>query len=267
MSLRQYRWDSASIARVFLAILTGLVMQSVSIAQEESGRVDPLSDLQPEEPMAEEEEAGEPKKAASGERIEMLSKYDEALEQARLEQRPLLVILGAEWCGWCRKLEAEIDSDEGESILETWVVVKVDVDQEPEVAEKLAAHALPALRVLGTEENVVASTEGFMPIDELSAWLNGNVDAANPKIQRVLYQTAPPTEKDVRDLVAFLGNRSPTIRAAATERLVRFRSKAAGLVVDTVRNGKLSQRLAAIQVLQQWKCTCVQTRPLGTRFV
>jgi len=188
-----------------------------------------------------------------GKRIEIMDDYQEGLKIGRLEQRPVVVILGAIWCTWCRKLESELDSDDGASILQKWVVVKVDVDQDPEVAELLEASALPGIRVIGLDEKVIASREGYSPVKQLQEWLDSKQNEANPKIQRVLYEQGEPSEQDITELIQFLAHRSPNIRAAASDRLIRNRSLVAEDMIQTLKTGRLIQKLAALQVLATWR--------------
>lgn len=188
-----------------------------------------------------------------GKRIEIMDDYQEGLKMGRLEQRPVVVVLGAIWCNWCRKLESELDSNDGALILQKWVVVKVDVDQDPEVAELLEASALPGIRVIGLDEKVIASREGYSPVNQLQEWLDSKLNEANPKIQRVLYEQGEPTKQDITELIQFLAHRSPNIRAAASDRLIRNRSLVAEDMIQTLKTGRLIQKLAALQVLSAWR--------------
>lgn len=186
------------------------------------------------------------------ETIKPVDEFDEAVKLSQLHQRPILVVFGAKWCSWCRKLEEELAKEVAEKILTQWVVVKIDVDDYPEIATQMQASALPGLRVLGFDQSVIASKEGFLPIDELQAWLDESLSEADPKIQKVLYDTGPVTDAQIPKLIDYLGHRSPGIRNAALQRLVVDRRSAAK-VVDALRSGGLAQQLGAIQILQAWK--------------
>ena len=56
-------------------------------------------------PMAFEDD---PQQPSEPKRIGVQDDFDEAIKLSQLEQRPLLVIAGADWCTWCRKLEKEL---------------------------------------------------------------------------------------------------------------------------------------------------------------
>ena len=81
-------------------------------------------------------------------KVEIQTTYADAVREPQLHNR-LCWPCGADWCVWCRKLEAELETPAAESILKEWVVVKVNVDNEPEVATRLQASALPAVPFSG----------------------------------------------------------------------------------------------------------------------
>ena len=202
-----------------------------------------------------------PAMRSAGDRVELQDNYETALKLAELEHRPLLLILGAQWCSWCRKLEGEFDSKDADSILKQWIVVKVDVDAEPDIAQEMQANSLPGLRVLGTDQEIVASKEGYMPLVELQAWLDSSLPAADPTIQRVLFDSEAINQSDLAKLIEFLGNKSPNLRKAAERRLIGSRSVAAPALVETLRTGRLSQQLCALNILQTWQAPVAKIDP------
>lgn len=185
------------------------------------------------------------------EKVELQSDYEVAVREAQLRNRPLLVLLGADWCTWCRKLEEDLAKPEATSLLTQWIIVKVDVDDEPEIASRLEASALPGLRILDPLEKRVASREGYVELAELKTWLAAHRKSADPVLQRVLFDTSPPNEAAVEQLISLLGETSPTTRAAAMERLAAHPSKSATLLVETLKAGRLIQQLSAREVLRR----------------
>lgn len=201
--------------------------------------------------VADEDFTAQPAKR-QGERIDMLDDFEEATKLSLLEQRPVLAVLGAEWCTWCRKLEGELDTKDADAILKRWIVVKVDVDAAPDLAEKLQANALPSLRILGRDQKIIASSEGYLPVAELADWLSEHLAAADPAIQRVLYASGKLTSNDLKQLGGFLADSAVDVRTAAQERLLSSRGVAKGFVVDLLRTGNLAQQLSAVGVLRRW---------------
>lgn len=192
------------------------------------------------------------KQHESTKRIEVMADFDEAIKLSQLEQRPVLLIAGAEWCTWCRKLEKELGEDDAEPILTKWIVVKIDVDALPSLAEEFEVSSLPSLRVLSAERAVAAKRDGYLPLAELQAWLDEAAPQVDPSLTRVLYDTGLPDEDQLVKLVEFLGNRSPSLRQSAVRRLSDAQEVSAKPVIDVLKAGRLSQKLCAIDILRSW---------------
>lgn len=79
------------------------------------------------------------------------------------ENKPMLLVFGAEWCGWCKKLEKTTLSDPQmvEYINRTFVPIHIDVDQQRKVAEILEVESLPCTIVLSPEADLLGRFEGF----------------------------------------------------------------------------------------------------------
>ncbi len=185
-------------------------------------------------------------------RIEIVDDFEEAIKLSQLEQRPLLVIAGAQWCSWCRKLEQELAKKEAEPILKKWIVAKIDVDDSPELAEEFEVSSLPSLRVLSADRRVAAKQEGFMPLADLQAWLEEAAPQVDPSLTRVLYDKGTPDDSQLKQLVEYLGNRSPALRQSAARRLMDTRGVSAAPIITLMGSGRLSQKLSAIEILRGW---------------
>ncbi|MGD9854341.1 MAG: thioredoxin family protein [Planctomycetaceae bacterium] len=79
------------------------------------------------------------------------------------DNKPLLLVFGAEWCGWCKKLEKNTlgDPQMVEYINRTFVPIHIDVDQQKKVAEILEVESLPCTIVLSPEADLLGRFEGF----------------------------------------------------------------------------------------------------------
>ena len=84
--------------------------------------------------------------------------------------KPVLVDFWAEWCGPCRMVSPildEISVEHGEKL----TIVKVNVDEEPALAQQYGITSIPALQVFQNGE-VVKSIVGAKPTPQLLADLS-----------------------------------------------------------------------------------------------
>lgn len=88
----------------------------------------------------------------------------ENFEEIKQGDRPVLLDFFAEWCGPCRMIAPIIDeiAEEREDV----AVCKVNVDNEPSLAEAFGVFSIPTLVVLKNGEEVARAT-GARPKDSI----------------------------------------------------------------------------------------------------
>ena len=75
----------------------------------------------------------------------------EQFEQAIREEKPVLVDFWAPWCTYCRRIEPayeKIGSEYGDKLL----IAKVNIDEEPELAERYQVEIIPTIMVFKNGE-------------------------------------------------------------------------------------------------------------------
>jgi len=88
-------------------------------------------------------------------------KADEFESRVLQAEKPVLIDFGAEWCHPCRRLDPvieELAAVWGERVL----VLKLDVDEQPEIAMRYQVMGVPTL-ILFKDGKPVARMTGFAP--------------------------------------------------------------------------------------------------------
>ncbi len=80
------------------------------------------------------------------------------------QNKPIMVVFGAEWCGFCKKLEKTTLTNPqlAKYINSTFVSVHIDVDDEKKIAEILDVKSLPCTIILSPEADLLGRFEGYM---------------------------------------------------------------------------------------------------------
>ncbi len=95
--------------------------------------------------------------------------WDErAFARARESDRPVLLLLVASWCRWCRELEREVLEDDRVRALiaQRFVPVRVDKDRRPDIDARYARGGWPTLAYLDDSGELIAS-DTYLEVDEL----------------------------------------------------------------------------------------------------
>ena len=200
-------------------------------------------------------------KAEAAKPLPWLDDLAEAQRRAKAENKPVLVRVGATWCGPCRELSVEIEKPQVQSELGRWVLVELDVEHLGAADEELNVMSIPALRLRSAAGETVDSHDGLLAADELVAWLKKNYDVARPEIDESLLASGEPEAAAVVRLVRQFQQRNPAIREAAIRRLAPFPKKAREEVLRAFEEGNLSTRLAALELLAAWHAPVAEIDP------
>ena len=193
-----------------------------------------------------------PATAPASPELPWLTSLEAGLEESRKTRRPVLVDVGAEWCGWCRKLDVEIRKPEVQAKLATWVLVKLDADKDAAAVRKLAVGPIPALRVLAGNGRTVASHDGYLDSGKLTKWLDEQYKPATAGSD--LLAMEPKDAGEAQAMLAELTEAEDAlVREAAIRLLLRRPDVAGAKAVEAFERGKLTARLALFELLSEWR--------------
>jgi len=104
---------------------------------------------------------------------------DEALAKAQKENKPLVVEFYASWCIPCKRMEQTTLADATvKALLQKCVFLRIDTDQQPDLAKQVGVVGLPDMRLVTPDGKVVRKLRGYQDAETFSkelTWLIGEV--------------------------------------------------------------------------------------------
>lgn len=96
--------------------------------------------------------------------------FNAAVEQARAQSKPALIVATASWCGPCQvyKRSTLADADVLSQLKDRVVPALVDVDADPDAARLLKVYSIPATYLIVNGE-ITAKAEGVLSESQLLA--------------------------------------------------------------------------------------------------
>jgi thiol:disulfide interchange protein DsbD len=88
---------------------------------------------------------------------------------AQKSNKLVFVDFYADWCGYCKQLDDDtfVNQNVKQKFAQSYVLVKINVDQNPDLASKYQVYSLPTLIIMDSNGNVIKRQEGFVSAGEL----------------------------------------------------------------------------------------------------
>jgi uncharacterized protein YyaL (SSP411 family) len=104
-----------------------------------------------------------PKAAIAVQKLQWFKSLKAAHKLAIETDKPMLIVFGASWCGWCHKLERETLADQRlvAMIKRDFVPVHQDFDNDSKVAKILEVESLPCTVILSPQADLLQKSVGF----------------------------------------------------------------------------------------------------------
>jgi uncharacterized protein YyaL (SSP411 family) len=92
----------------------------------------------------------------------------DAFRRSREENKPVLLAISAVWCHWCHVMDETSYSDDGviAAINESFVPVRVDSDQRPDINTRYNQGGWPSIALLTADGEIIAGTT-YIPPEQL----------------------------------------------------------------------------------------------------
>lgn len=108
--------------------------------------------------------------------------YTEALETAKRDGKPIVLDFMATWCAPCKRIANETFVDENVAkLLGKCVLLKIDTDENPEIAKHFGVSGLPDIRFLDPDGIEVEKLRGFQPAETFALELQQLLDPSKKR--------------------------------------------------------------------------------------
>ena len=93
--------------------------------------------------------------------------YDEGLQKALSEKKPILINFYANWCYYCKKMDGNTFTNASvvEYLTENFIAIKVNTDEKQKLASKYKVRGLPTTWFLQYDATPIHPFSGYMPPD------------------------------------------------------------------------------------------------------
>ncbi len=201
--------------------------------------------------------------------------YQDGIEQAKKESKPVLIDFYADWCNPCRMMDARVYTDPRVvKAMQEFVCIKIDVVREEKIAFAYRIQSIPRTIVLNIFQENIGDRIGFLDSEEFIEFLDSTkvywlkkvsglvasvpttsvVAPAQPRV----YVTANTELSSVIDLLA---GTEPEVRDEAVQELLKRNTPETrqGLI-EALGNDYLGTRIGA------WKAVRSMQTDLNLQF-
>ena len=113
----------------------------------------------------------------------------EAFAEARSTRKLLLISVQAGWCHWCHVMNAETFADPRvlAVLAQRYVVIRVEADARPDIAERYAEYGWPATALLTPDAEPILALRGYrapvvFDFDVIKHFQTGEITACMPRV-------------------------------------------------------------------------------------
>ena len=94
---------------------------------------------------------------------------NQAMQEAKANNKSIFVDFYADWCPYCKQMDevTYTDPQVKEKLNQNYVLLKVDVDNNPSISSKYQAYSLPTMIIIDSNGNEIKRIIGYQSPDQL----------------------------------------------------------------------------------------------------
>ena len=179
---------------------------------------------------------------------------ESALDEAKAEDKPVLLYLTSPGCVHCRRLKASVFVQEAvQEAMRPFVLAELSVVNNRLVFDRYQVRGFPTLLVLSSNGRERDRLTGFRQGPDLVRWLKqalqGRAGGAEAEWMKRL-EAGTPTTNDWPDILRATGD--PDLRAHLRKQVLGLSPRPVAPLVAALSHDDLAVRLAASEVLEEW---------------
>lgn len=120
--------------------------------------------------------------AAENEQITWHAWSEELFEQAKREDKLLILDLEAVWCHWCHVMEEKTYHDPAviKLIKQKYIAIRVDQDANPDISIRYEEYGWPATVIFKADGSELVKRRGYIPPERMASLLQAVIDDPTP---------------------------------------------------------------------------------------
>ncbi len=160
--------------------------------------------------------------------IAWASSFENALEEAQIDGKIVMVDFFTDWCGWCRRLDSDTYSNADVAAHARRIVcVKVNAERRTDLARRYGVRVFPTITFLRPDGTQIDGIRGYLPPRQFIPVLDRVTDSAGERFTLVERLRDHPDLVDVRCDLARLMIRAGESAVALAEIDTCLRSEGA----------------------------------------
>lgn len=94
---------------------------------------------------------------------------NQAMEEAKKSNKTIFIDFYADWCSYCGEMDEETYTDPQVvgKLTQNYVLLKVDVDENPSLSSKYKAYSLPTIVIVDSSGNEIKRIIGYQTPEQL----------------------------------------------------------------------------------------------------